>query len=88
MTEQDGPNPASLRPIGEYAVAGIEFALAILAFLYVGQVLDRRFGTSPWLVIIGACLGAIAGWCALYRKLSIDRKRVEKSHREQSDRPD
>lgn len=88
MTEQDGRDPAPLRAIGEYAVAGIEFALAILAFLYVGQVLDRRFGSSPWLVIIGACLGAVVGWYALYRKLSIDRKRVEKSHQRRTDRPD
>jgi F0F1-type ATP synthase assembly protein I len=66
----------------EYAVAGIEFAAAILVFLFAGQALDRRLGTAPWLVVIGACLGAAAGWYALYRKLSTDRRRIETTHRE------
>jgi ATP synthase protein I len=37
--------------------------------LFGGQWLDRRFGTAPWLVLIGALLGAAAGMLNLYRRV-------------------
>ncbi len=58
------PSPA------EYAGAGMQFAIAILLFLFAGQWLDGRFGTTPWLVIGGAFVGAAAGFYLLYRKLN------------------
>jgi F0F1-type ATP synthase assembly protein I len=81
MPQQDVPPPSATRSVGAYATAGVEFAVAILLFLFAGQVLDRRFGTSPWLVMIGAFVGAAAGWYALYRTLTRHRKRIETGHR-------
>ncbi len=57
-------------------MAGMQFAAGVLICLYAGEWLDRRLGTTPWLVIVGAFLGAAAGFLALYRKLNNDRKRV------------
>jgi F0F1-type ATP synthase assembly protein I len=68
--------PALTPSVAQYAIAGMQFAAGVLLFLYAGQWLDRRLGTTPWLVIVGAFLGAAAGFLALYRKLNNDRKRV------------
>jgi F0F1-type ATP synthase assembly protein I len=81
MAQQDAPGSPGTRSVGAYATAGIEFAVAILLFLFAGQVLDRRLGTSPWFVMIGAFVGAAAGWYALYRTLTRHRKRIETEHR-------
>jgi len=60
-----------------YAGLGLQFALAILLFTYLGQWLDRRFGTEPWLLLGGVFLGAGGGFYSIYRKLMADLRRDE-----------
>ena len=54
------------RSFGRYAGVGLQFAVAILVFLYAGQWVDRRFGWAPWGMIVGVFTGAIRcrsqGW--------------------------
>jgi F0F1-type ATP synthase assembly protein I len=57
------------------AGGGLEFAVAILLGVFAGQWLDRRWGTSPWLVVIGAVTGAGAGFYKLYRDLMASQRR-------------
>ena len=64
-----------------YAGAGLQFALAILLFVYLGQWLDRRFGTEPWLLLIGVFVGAGGGFYSIYRKLMADLRREEERRR-------
>ncbi len=61
----DGKGPSG----GEFAGLGLQFVIALLAFLYAGQWLDRRIGTTPWLSIIGMFLGAGLAFYSMYRKL-------------------
>jgi ATP synthase protein I len=51
--------------------------LSILIFLFLGQWLDRKLGTSPWLLILGVFLGAAAGFYSMYRRLMADQQREE-----------
>lgn len=53
----------------DFAGIGLQFAGSVLLFGYVGQWLDRRFGTGPWLLIIGVFLGAGGAFYSMYRKL-------------------
>lgn len=53
---------------GEFAGIGIQFALVILVFTAAGVWLDRRLGTSPWLLILFVFLGAGGQFYSLYRK--------------------
>jgi ATP synthase protein I len=55
----------------QYAGVGIQFAGAILLFLFVGRWLDDRLGTEPWLLLIGVFVGAGTGFYSLYRQLVI-----------------
>lgn len=48
---------------------GLQFAGSIVLFLLLGQWLDARLGTEPWLLIAGVMLGATAGFYSLYRQL-------------------
>lgn len=56
---------------GEVLGVGLQFAASILFFLFLGQWLDRRLGTEPWLLLLGVFVGAGAGFFALYRQLVI-----------------
>jgi F0F1-type ATP synthase assembly protein I len=45
------------------------FVVAVLGGLYLGQWLDRKLGTAPWLLIIGVFVGAGASFYSMYTKL-------------------
>jgi F0F1-type ATP synthase assembly protein I len=51
------------------AGGGAEFTVITCVGLFVGQWFDRRLGTGPWLLIIGAFAGAAAGFYRLVRVL-------------------
>lgn len=53
----------------EFAGVGLQFAAAIIIFLFAGQWLDRKLGTDPWFLIIGVFSGASAAFYSMYRKL-------------------
>lgn len=52
-----------------YAAAFSLFA-AVVAGLGLGWLLDRWFGTRPWLLIVGLLLGAVAGFYEFIRASS------------------
>jgi F0F1-type ATP synthase assembly protein I len=54
---------------GEYAGVGLQMAICIVGGLYLGQWLDRKFGTAPWLLMIGVFGGAALSFYSMYRKL-------------------
>lgn len=62
---------------GKYAGVGLQFALSILLFLYVGQWADRRVGTDGIFTILGVFLGAGAAFYSIYRSLMADQRRDE-----------
>ena len=74
-----GHDPDSGPSASELAGVGIQFALAILVFLYLGQWLDRKLGTAPWLLIIGVFLGAGLGFYSMYRKLMAAQARADEA---------
>lgn len=61
---------------GQYAGLGIQMAISIIVFLYLGQWLDRRLGTR-WFVVLGVLVGAAASFYSMYRKLTAAQAREE-----------
>ena len=77
------PAPASGGPGGgAYANFGLQFVVALLFFLYVGQWVDRRLDTSPVFVLIGVFAGAGGSFYAMYRKLMAAQEREEQRVRD------
>lgn len=60
-----------------YLGLGLQFGLSIILFMFVGMWLDRRLGTSPWLLILGVFTGAAGGFYSIYRRLMDDQKRED-----------
>jgi len=53
----------------EFAGVGFQFAVTITLFTLAGIWLDRRFGTSPLLVVVGVFGGAGLGFWQMYRQM-------------------
>ena len=59
----------------EFAGIGIQFALTILVFVFAGVWLDKRLGTSPWLLLVFVFVGAAGGFYSMYRRVTAAQRR-------------
>jgi ATP synthase protein I len=75
----DGPS------VGEFAGVGLQFAGSILVFLFIGQWLDDRFHTKPWLLIVGVFSGAVLGFYSMYHKLMAAQARDDQRKRDRNE---
>ena len=60
-----------------FAGVGIQFAVTLVAFYYLGQWLDRRFGTAPVFLLVCVFAGAGGAFYAMYTKLMTAQRREE-----------
>lgn len=84
MVEQDrkGSGPRDvIRASGQYMGHGLAWALSVLFFLGGGAWLDTKLGTSPVLLVIGAFVGAGAGFYSLYYHVVIEPRQRENDNR-------
>jgi F0F1-type ATP synthase assembly protein I len=73
-------NAGSGRTGSPMALVGIGFELVALVIigLYVGQWLDRRFGTAPLFLIVGVFAGAAAGFYSMYQALMASQRKQKR----------
>ena len=64
-TEKDrqglGNSFKAFRVAGPLFGSGIQLAAAVAVFFFAGRWLDEKLNTSPWLMLIGALVGAAGG---------------------------
>lgn len=70
---------------GEYALVGVQFAAGLLLFTFAGSWLDRRLGTTPWLLLGGVAAGFALSSYWIYRQLVIAPR--ERAKEKETDRP-
>ena len=59
----------------DFAGVGIQFALAIIVFLFAGQWLDERLGTNGLFTIVAVFIGAGAAFYSIYRRITAAQKK-------------
>lgn len=67
----------SMGAAGKYAGIGLQFALSIVLFLYLGQWVDRQLGTKSIFMLLGVMVGFGAAFYSIYRSLMADQRREE-----------
>ncbi|MFH1829695.1 MAG: AtpZ/AtpI family protein [Pseudomonadota bacterium] len=58
---------SSFAAYGIYGAAGLQLAISVVAFLFIGDYADEKLGTSPWLTVTGLILGFIGGMVNLIK---------------------
>jgi F0F1-type ATP synthase assembly protein I len=58
------------RSIWNLLTVGTTLVACIVTGYLLGNFLDRKLGTSPWLVVVGVLLGTAAGFVGLFRMVS------------------
>ena len=67
--ERQPDGPSTYRGVGEYLGHGLTWAASTLLFLWLGTRADDWLGTEPWLALLGAFVGAGAGFYHMYHHL-------------------
>lgn len=52
-----------------YGAAGIQLAVSVVAGLMLGNYLDKKLGTMPWITLVGIILGFAGGLLNLVKIL-------------------
>ena len=60
---------------GPFLTLGLQLALSVIVFFFLGRWLDSKFDTAPWLMILGAVMGITGGFISFFRTvLAMGRK--------------
>jgi len=70
--QKDSPHLQMVRAAGQYTGYGLTWALSTLLFLLGGWWLDKKVGTMPLFLILGAFVGAGAGFYSLYNHVVVE----------------
>ncbi|MBA3353291.1 MAG: AtpZ/AtpI family protein [Blastocatellia bacterium] len=94
MRDDPKPDPKSENPANQelnassFAGVGLQFAVSIVLFLFLGQWIDRKLGSSPVFLLAGVFIGGGAAFYSMYRRLATaqkaDDERRNRSHEERS----
>ena len=57
----------TLKAYGRYGTVGIELVMTLVLGMWLGSKGDARWGTGPWLTLLGVAVGAYAGFRALMK---------------------
>ena len=83
MEDEKRPQPSSRKSLSgaDFAGVGVQFAVAIIAFLFVGQWLDNRLGTNGLFTIAGVFVGGGAAFYNMYRKITAAQRRDDEARK-------
>jgi F0F1-type ATP synthase assembly protein I len=70
----------------DFAGVGLQFAAAIVIFLFAGQWIDQKLGTSGLFTIAGVFVGGGAAFYLMYRKISAAQRRDDEERSAKSGR--
>jgi len=52
---------------GPFLTLGLQLAITVVAFFFIGRWLDDALGTTPWLMLAGLALGVTGGMISFFR---------------------
>jgi F0F1-type ATP synthase assembly protein I len=83
MADEKRPHPSSRKGLSgaDFAGVGLQFAVAIIAFLYAGQWLDNKLGINGLFTIVGVFVGGGAAFYNMYRKISAAQRQDDEERR-------
>ena len=65
-----------IREAGPFIGLGIQLAAAVVLMFFVGRWFDQKWGTAPWLMVVGLLIGTAAGLYNFIRTVTaIDQKK-------------
>lgn len=78
IESEHSPGPSPWLQAASVSYLGIFFGVSILLSAGLGSYLDARWGTKPYLLMVGVVLGVASGFKELWRIAKRYRKQLER----------
>jgi len=75
------PSPKKGLAGANFAGMGLQFAIAIVVFLFAGQWLDKRLGFNGLFTTVGVFVGAAGAFYLMYRKIAAAQKQDDEERK-------
>lgn len=82
----DHPTRPWSKQIGPFLTLGLQLALSVVVFFFLGRWLDSMLDTAPWLMILGLGLGIAGGFLQFIRTALAVGKEEDKEAKEERKR--
>ena len=72
------------RELGPFLTLGLQLAITVVVFFFLGRWADQAFDTAPWLTLLGVLVGISGGFVKFFRtatELGKEADREEEEHR-------
>ncbi len=69
----------AIREVAPYSGLGLQLAVTVVIFWFIGKVIDEHYGTTPLWMIVGATLGIIVGMYNFIKSVLELSKKKEKT---------
>ncbi|MBI3541339.1 MAG: AtpZ/AtpI family protein [Deltaproteobacteria bacterium] len=70
MVRQKDQRDSFIIAYGVYGAVGFQLATTVVGGLLLGGWLDKKWGTTPWLSVVGLVIGSVGGFYNLIRILN------------------
>ena len=70
----------TMKDVSPYLTLGIQLAITVVIFFFLGKYADDYFGTKPWLMTVAILLGAVGGLIKFFKTV-IDLGKKEEHER-------
>jgi len=71
---------------GPYLTLGLQLALSVVVFFFLGRWLDDTWGTTPWLTVAGLVIGVAGGFIKFFKTaLELGRRADEEARKQNSE---
>jgi ATP synthase protein I len=67
--------------LSTFAGVGLQFAVALVLFVLLGQWVDRKLGTAPVFLMLGVFVGGGAAFYSLYKRITAAQKADDERRR-------
>ncbi len=71
--------------VGSFAGAGIQFAVAVVLFVLLGQWADKKLGTAPVFLLAGVFIGGTGAFYSMYRRLTAAQRADDERRKREKD---
>lgn len=83
MTENGKPKRPQVADAASFLGHGLTWALSTALFLFLGWLVDGWLGTRPLFTILGAFIGAGAGFYSLYHHLVVRQRERDSAEKDE-----
>lgn len=69
-----------LQSVGPFLTLGLQLAVTVIVFFFIGRYADDKLGTKPWMMIAAIFIGSVGGMIKFFHTV-MELSKKEQEHK-------